>query len=100
MNDNHMKLLRGWIQSHYENVQLRLPPHPYHPKGRNAIAHMWLSLKGSYGVEYVKDIPDKEYENCLKILQIVYEYAEDIDVEKRFPKVEKVKINTLDEFFE
>lgn len=99
MNNEHMKQLKQYIDDHWENCQIRLPPHKMHPNGRNAIAHMWLSLKSSYNVEHVKDIPDKEFETCLEILKIVYQYAEDINVEKRFPKVNIIINSTLDQFF-
>ena len=32
-------------------------------------------------------IPDSEFDNCIKIFEIAYKYAEDIDVYDRFPQV-------------
>ena len=99
MNVEHMNVIKKWIQDHYQELQIRLPPLPPKHEQRIAVAHCWKCLKEAFHVQQCKDIPDIEFNNCMEILRIVYEYAEDPKVESRFPKVKSYRPNTLKDLF-
>lgn len=100
MNVKHMDDIKNWIKDHYQELQCRLPPLPPHHINRIAVAHCWKCLKETFQVEQCKDIPDSEFDNCMEILRIVLKYAEDPNVEDRFPKVKTYRPNTLVDLFQ
>ena len=61
MNDENKKALWKKIQQTGDLLQPLLNPSPYHPKGRNAYAHIALSIKEHFGQSY-KDISDERFE--------------------------------------
>lgn len=100
LNSVNYKKLQDYILVHAPSIQHRLPPCDRHPNGRNAYAHLWIVLKDAYGVDKVKDIPDNELNTCFEILKIAVEYAHELGISRRFPKVKRVcSSNTLEDFF-
>lgn len=61
MNDENRKLIWKFIQETGDKLQPHLKPSPFHPKGRNAYAHIAQSVKEQFGYSY-KDIEDNEFE--------------------------------------
>ena len=62
MNEDNKKRIWTRIQLIWGEIQSLLKPSPFHPKGRNAYAHIALCIKNKYGCSY-KDIPDEQYED-------------------------------------
>ena len=62
MNEDNRKRIWTRIQLIGGEIQSLLKPSPFHPKGRNAYAHIALCIKDKYGCSY-KDIPDEQYED-------------------------------------
>ncbi len=60
MNKNNKKILLQIIQEAGSYLQGKLPEHPHHPKGRNAYAHIAMSIKIKYKKSY-KDIEDSKF---------------------------------------
>ncbi len=54
-----------------DELKGKLPPHPFHPKGRNAHAHVFERLKSRLGKSY-KECDDSE---APKILNMIEWYA-------------------------
>jgi hypothetical protein len=48
-------------------LQNLLKPSSFHPKGRNAYAHISLCIKEKFNHSY-KDIPDEEFEEVIKYI--------------------------------
>ena len=48
-------------------MQGKLPEHPHHPNGRNAYAHIALSIKKKFKVSY-KDIDDEKLNEVIKYI--------------------------------
>jgi len=44
-----------------------LKPSSFHPKGRNAYAHIALCIKEKFGQSY-KEIPDEKYEEVIQLI--------------------------------
>ncbi len=110
MNRENQLKLRQWVLDHQENMNLRLPPIPEMHSARNAWCHLFGCIDDVYGTRGkggYKVIPDEEFDNCIKIFEIAYQYAEDLDVYDRFPKdIKPIKFEnktesqpTLDEWF-
>ena len=71
MNEDNRKKIWDKIQSTGDKLQPLLKPSSIHPKGRNAYAHLALSIKEEYGCSY-KDIPDEKYEDVILFLEYLY----------------------------
>jgi hypothetical protein len=64
LNEENRKIIWSKIQSTGDLLQPLLKPSSFHPKGRNAYAHISLSIKEKFNQSY-KDIPDKEFEKVI-----------------------------------
>ena len=71
MNEDNRKKIWDKIQSTGDKLQPFLKPSSFRPKGRNAYAHLALSIKEKYGCSY-KDIPDEKYEDVILFLEYLY----------------------------
>ena len=71
MNEDNRKKIWDKIQSTGDKLQPLLKPSAFHTKGRNAYAHLALSIKEKYGCSY-KDIPDEKYEDVILFLEYLY----------------------------
>ena len=69
MNELNRKKVWKKIQSSGDELQPLLNPSRYHPNGRNAYAHIALSIKEKFGQSY-KDISDDKIDEI--ILHIEY----------------------------
>ena len=69
MNELNKKRVWKKIQLTGEKIQPLLKPSHYHPNGRNAYAHIALSIKEKFGQSY-KDISDDKIDEI--ILHIEY----------------------------
>ena len=61
MNKLNRKKLWEKIQSTGDKLQPLLKPSQLHPNGRNAYAHIALSIKEKFGKSY-KDITDEKFD--------------------------------------
>ena len=61
MNEYNRKKLWEKIQSTGDKLQPLLKPSRLHPNGRNAYAHIALSIKEKFGKSY-KDIADDKFD--------------------------------------
>ena len=61
MNELNRKKLWKKIQSTGDDLQPLLKPSRLHPDGRNAYAHIALSIKEKFGKSY-KDITDDKFD--------------------------------------
>ena len=68
MNEFNRKKVWKKIQSSGDELQPLLKPSRYHPNGRNAYAHIALSIKDKYGCSY-RDIPDDQFEEVILFLE-------------------------------
>ena len=64
MNKENAGLVWKIIQTHGDYLKDKLEPHPFHPKGRNAYAHIAICIKQKFGLSY-KDIPDEKYKEVI-----------------------------------
>ena len=71
MNEDNRKKIWDKIQSTGDKLQPHLKPSSFHPKGRNAYAHLAFNIKEKYGCSY-KDIPDEKYEDVILFLEYLY----------------------------
>ena len=46
----------------------KLPPHRFHPKGRNSYAHVSICIKKKFNASY-KDINDEKFEEVLSYIE-------------------------------
>ena len=67
LNEENRKIIWSKIQSTGDLLQPLLKPSTFHPKGRNAYAHISLSIKEKFNQSY-KDIPDKEFEKVIEYI--------------------------------
>ena len=67
MNEENKKIIWKKIQSTGDLLQPLLKPSPFHPKGRNAYAHIAICIKQKFEQSY-KDIPDTLYDDVLKYI--------------------------------
>ena len=59
MKEENRKLIWKTIQETGDKLQSKLKPSSFHPKGRNAYAHIAICIKQHFGASY-KDIKDDE----------------------------------------
>ena len=67
LNEENRKIICSKIQRTGDLLQPLLKPSSFHPKGRNAYAHISLSIKEKFNQSY-KDIPDKEFEKVIEYI--------------------------------
>ena len=67
LNEENRKIIWSKIQRTGDLLQPLLKPSSFHPKGRNAYAHISLSIKEKFNQSY-KDIPDKEFEKVIEYI--------------------------------
>jgi hypothetical protein len=67
LNEENRKIIWSKIQSTGDLLQKLLKPSSFHPKGRNAYAHISLCIKEKFNHSY-KDIPDEEFEEVIKYI--------------------------------
>ena len=67
MNEHNRKIIWKKIQSTGDLLQPLLRPSPFHPKVRNAYAHIALCVKEKFGQSY-KEIPDEKYEEIIQFI--------------------------------
>ena len=65
--ENSIKLWKI-IQEAGDNLKDRLPEHPYHPKGRNAYAHVASCIKEKFNASY-KDIEDYKFNDVVEYIK-------------------------------
>ncbi len=68
LNEKNRKLIWLKIQSTGDLLQPLLKPSSSHPKGRNAYAHISLSIKEKFHQSY-KDISDDNFENVILYIE-------------------------------
>ncbi len=68
MNEYNRKKLWENIQSTGDKLQPLLKPSRLHPKGRNAYAHIALSIKEKFGKSY-KDITDDKFDEITSYIE-------------------------------
>ena len=54
LSEEARSLFLEYVRAKAEELQPKLPPHPFHPKGRNAYAHLFLMLKKRMGRPYAQ----------------------------------------------
>jgi hypothetical protein len=67
LNENNKKIIWKKIQLTGDLLQSLLKPSPFHPKGRNAYAHIALCIKEKFGQSY-KEISDEKYEEVIQFI--------------------------------
>ena len=67
LNEENRKIIWKKIQSTGDLLQPLLKPSPFHPKGRNAYAHIAICIKQKFGQSY-KDISDEKYKEVIKYI--------------------------------
>ena len=70
MNKENIGKLWKIIQEAGDYLRNKLPDHPNHPKGRNAYAHVALSIRNKFGLSY-KDISDKDYQKVIEYIDFL-----------------------------
>ena len=70
MNKDNTAKLWKLIQEAGDYLKNQLPEHPNHPKGRNAYAHVAISVKSKFNFSY-KDIPDDKLEDVIKYIEFL-----------------------------
>ena len=68
MNELNRKKLWELIKSTGDKLQPLLKPSRLHPKGRNAYAHIALSIKEKFGKSY-KDISDDKFDEITSYIE-------------------------------
>ena len=68
MNEFNRKKVWKKIQSSGDKLQPLLKPSRYHPNGRNAYAHIALSIKEKFGKSY-KDITDDKFDEITSYIE-------------------------------
>ncbi len=68
MNELNRKKLWELIKSTGDKLQPLLKPSRLHPKGRNAYAHIALSIKEKFGKSY-KDITDDKFDEITSYIE-------------------------------
>ena len=72
MNEFNRKKLWELIKSTGDKLQPLLKPSRLHPKGRNAYAHIALSIKETFGKSY-KDISDDKLDDVFVHIEYLLE---------------------------
>ena len=75
MNENKKKIIWTKIQTTGDLLQPLLKPSPFHPKGRNAYAHIALCVKEKFGQSY-KEIPDEKYEEVIQFIDYLLAHSD------------------------
>ena len=70
MNKENANKLWKIIQKAGDYLAVKLPNHPYHPKGRNPYAHVAICVKSNFNLSY-KDIPDEKYDEVVKYIEFL-----------------------------
>ncbi len=70
MNNKNKKILWKEILSAGDFLNGKLPPHPNHPKGRNAYAHVALEIKNKYKKSY-KEIQDEKLQEVIEYINFL-----------------------------
>ena len=70
MNKENIGKLWKIIQEAGDYLRNKLPDHPNHPKGKNAYAHVALSIRNKFGLSY-KDISDKDYQKVIEYIDFL-----------------------------
>ena len=68
LNEDNKKTIWKKIQSTGDLLQPLLKPSPFHPKGRNAYAHIAICIKQKFGLSY-KDISDEKYIEVIEYIE-------------------------------
>ena len=72
MNEFNRNKVWKKIQSSGDELQTLLKPSRYHPNGRNAYAHIALSIKEKFGKSY-KDISDDKLDEVFIHIEYLLE---------------------------
>ena len=72
MNKENSTKLWKIIQEAGDQLQGKLPNHPFHPKGRNPYAHIAKCVKDHFHTSY-KDIPDEKFNEVIKYINFLKE---------------------------
>jgi len=67
LNEENSKTIWKKIQSTGDLLQPLLKPFPFHPRGRNAYAHIAICIKQKFGQSY-KDISDEKYKEVIEYI--------------------------------
>ena len=67
LNEENKKIIWKKIQSTGDLLQPLLKPSPFHPKGRNAYAHIAICIKQKFEQSY-KDIPDEKFKEVIEYI--------------------------------
>lgn len=96
MNNVYKKRIRDFVLKNHDDLCRRLPREKG-LKTRNGSAHCYWCLNQVWHVDTLNDIPDKDYDMVMKVLQMIIDYAEDPDIMNRLPVLYKdnKKINNL-----
>ncbi len=70
MNEYNRKKLWEKIQSTGVELQPLLKPSQFHPNGRNAYAHIALSIKEKFGKSY-KDLSDEKFDEIISYIELL-----------------------------
>ena len=68
LNETNRKELWEKIQSTGDKLQPLLKPSQFHPNGRNAYAHIALSIKEKFGKSY-KDLSDDKFDEIISYIE-------------------------------
>ncbi|AFS48442.1 hypothetical protein HIMB59_00002390 [alpha proteobacterium HIMB59] len=68
LNEENKKIIWKKIQTTGDLLQPLLKPSPFHPKGRNAYAHIAICIKQKFGLSY-KDIPNEKYKEVIEYIE-------------------------------
>ena len=70
MNEDNKKRIWTRIQVIGGEIQSLLKPSPFHPKGRNAYAHLAICVKNKFKSSY-KDIPDEKFDKVIDYIKFL-----------------------------
>ena len=70
LNEENRKIIWSKIQNTGDLLQPLLSPSSFHPKGRNAYAHISLSIKQKFKQSY-KDIPDEKFDEVINYIEFL-----------------------------
>ena len=70
MNEENRRKLWTLIQEAGLYLNVQLPDHPNHPKGRNPYAHVAICVKENFDLSY-KDIPDEKFDEVVKYIEFL-----------------------------
>ncbi|MAV82309.1 MAG: hypothetical protein CMI90_02445 [Pelagibacteraceae bacterium] len=70
MNENNRKTIWALIQKTGDELQPKLKPSTYHPRGRNAYAHISLCIKQKFGMSY-KDLDDDKMDFVINYINFL-----------------------------